>query len=81
MQQLGNSNNRQNTINYSFHSEPVPPAFNLHTAMTVTSTSMPSYNPPPLSEQINYHVTKLYRFILSTGLEHLSESYLYQWQT
>ena len=81
MQQLGNSNNRQNTINYSFHSEPVPPAFNLHTAMAVTSTSMPSYNPPPLSEQINYHVTKLYRFILSTGLEHLSESYLYQWQT
>ena len=78
MQQLGNSNNRQNTINYSFHSEPVPPAFNLHTAMTVTSTSMPSYNPPPLSEQINYHVTKLYRFILSTGLELRSVYYLYQ---
>ena len=52
MQQLGNSNNRQNTINYSFHSEPVPPAFNLHTAMAATSTIMPSYNPPPLSEQI-----------------------------
>ena len=80
MQQLGNSNNRQNTINYSFHSEPVPPAFNLHTAMAVTSTNMPSYT-RSLSEQINYHVTKLYRFILSTGLEHLSVSYLYQWQT
>jgi hypothetical protein len=46
MQQLANSNNRQNTINYSLGSEPVPPTFNLHTAMAVTSTNMPSYNPP-----------------------------------
>jgi hypothetical protein len=45
MQQLANSNNRQNTINYSLGSEPVPPTFNLHTAMAVTSTNMPSYNP------------------------------------
>jgi hypothetical protein len=74
MQQLGNSNNRQNTINYSLYNEP---AFNLHTAMAMTSTIMPSYNPPPLSEQTNYHVTKLYRFMLSTGLEHCSVSYLY----
>jgi len=63
MQQLANSNNRQNTMNYSLGSEPVPPTFNLHTAMAVTSTNMPSYT-LPLSEQINYHVTKLYRFIL-----------------
>lgn len=42
MQQLSNSNNRQNTINYSLGSEPVPQIFNLHTA------NMPSasYNPP-----------------------------------
>ena len=46
MQQLANSNNRQNTINYSLGSEPVPPTFNLHTAMAVTSTNMASYNPP-----------------------------------
>jgi hypothetical protein len=46
MQQLANSNNRQNTINYSLGSETVPPTFNLHTAMAVTSTNMPSYNPP-----------------------------------
>ena len=43
---ISNSNNRQNTINYSLGSEPVPPTFNLHTAMAVTSTNMPSYNPP-----------------------------------
>jgi len=48
MQQLSNSNNRQNTINYSLGSEPVPPTFNLHTAMAVSSTNMPSasYSPP-----------------------------------
>jgi hypothetical protein len=46
MQQLDNSNNRQNTLNYSLGSEPVPPTFNLPIAMAVTSTNMPSYNPP-----------------------------------
>ena len=56
MQQLANSNNRHNTINYSLGSETVPPTFNLHTAMAVTSTNMPSYT-LPLSEQINYHVS------------------------
>jgi hypothetical protein len=80
MQQLANSNNRQNTMNYSLGSEPVPPAFNLHTAMAVTSTNMPSYT-RSLSEQINYHVTKLYQFILTTGIEHRSVSHLQQWQT
>ena len=79
MQQLANSNNRQNTMNYSLGSEPVLPAFILHTAMAVTSTNMPSYT-LPISEQINYHVTKHYRFFLSTGLEHRSVSYLHQWK-
>jgi hypothetical protein len=46
MQQLANSNNRQNTLNYSLGSEPVPPTFNLHAAMAATSTNMSSYNPP-----------------------------------
>ena len=45
MQQLANSNNRQNTINYSLGSEPVPSTFYLHIAMAVTSTNIASYNP------------------------------------
>ena len=44
-QQLANSNNRQSTIN---HSLGIEPTFNLHTAMDVSSTNMPSasYSPP-----------------------------------